>query len=123
MWRMDAGQGVSMQIHSRINGVPIKAALVSMLQRGPIPANMASDETSWPGKRIQRQGRRQKYRDPRIKICWERFLQSNKFNGRSFGCPAVPNSDVKEVIEDMKGGILFLHISPYKKIPDWFENT
>ena len=43
------------------------------------------------------------------------FLQSNKFNGRSFGCPAVPNADVKEVIEDMKGGSCFFIYHPTKK--------
>ena len=43
------------------------------------------------------------------------FLQSNKFNGRSFGCPAVPNEDVKEVIEDMKGGSCFFIYHPTKK--------
>lgn len=43
------------------------------------------------------------------------FLQTNKFNGRSFGCPAVPNEDVKEVIEDMKGGSCFFIYHPTKK--------
>jgi L,D-transpeptidase catalytic domain len=43
------------------------------------------------------------------------YLQSNKFNGRSFGCPAVPNADVKEVIEDMKGGSCFFIYHPTKK--------
>ncbi len=49
------------------------------------------------------------------KYVGERFLQSNRFNGRSFGCPAIPNSDVKEVIEDMKGGTCFFIYHPTKK--------
>jgi hypothetical protein len=43
------------------------------------------------------------------------YLQSNKFNGRSFGCPAIPKEDVKEVIEDMKGGSCFFIYHPTKK--------
>jgi len=45
----------------------------------------------------------------------EDYIRSNKFNGRSFGCPAIPNSDVKEVIEDMKGGSCFFIYHPTKK--------
>jgi hypothetical protein len=48
------------------------------------------------------------------KYVGEKFLQSNRFNGRSFGCPAIPNSDVKEVIEDMKGGTCFFIYHPTK---------
>ncbi len=29
------------------------------------------------------------------KYVGEQFIQSNKFNGRSFGCPAVPNRRCK----------------------------
>ena len=57
------------------------------------------------------------------KYVGEEFLQSNKFNGRSFGCPAVPNADVKEVIEDMKGGSCFFIYHPTKKYLTGFKNT
>ena len=51
-----------------------------------------------------------------VRNMWETdFLKSNKFNGRSFGCPAIPNADVKEVIEDMKGGSCFFIYHPTKK--------
>ena len=43
------------------------------------------------------------------------FLKSNKFNGRSFGCPAIPKADVNEVIEDMKGGSCFFIYNKKKK--------
>jgi hypothetical protein len=49
------------------------------------------------------------------KYVGEGYLQSNKYNGRSFGCPAIPNADVKEVIEDMKGGTCFFIYHPTKK--------
>ena len=49
------------------------------------------------------------------KYVGEDFLKSNRFNGRSFGCPAIPNADVKEVIEDMKGGSCFFIYHPTKK--------
>jgi hypothetical protein len=49
------------------------------------------------------------------KYVGEDFLKSNKFNGRSFGCPAIPKADVKEVIEDMKGGSCFFIYHPTKK--------
>jgi hypothetical protein len=49
------------------------------------------------------------------KYVGEGFIQSNKFNGRSFGCPAIPNADVHEVIEDMKGGSCFFIYHPTKK--------
>ena len=51
------------------------------------------------------------------------FCKSNKFNGRSFGCPAIPNADVKEVIEDMKGGSCFFIYHPTKKYLTGFKNT
>jgi hypothetical protein len=43
------------------------------------------------------------------------FLKSNRFSGRSFGCPAVSNADVKEVIECLKGGSCFFIYHPTKK--------
>ncbi len=49
------------------------------------------------------------------KYVGEGFIQSNRFNGRSFGCPAIPNVDVKEVIEDMKDGSCFFIYHPTKK--------
>lgn len=49
------------------------------------------------------------------KYVGEDFLKSNKFSGRSFGCPAIPKADVKEVIEDMKGGSCFFIYHPTKK--------
>jgi hypothetical protein len=49
------------------------------------------------------------------KYVGEKYIQSNKFNGRSFGCPAIPNEDVKEVVEDMKGGSCFFIYHPTKK--------
>ena len=49
------------------------------------------------------------------KYVGEGFLKSNKFNGRSFGCPAIPKADVEEVIEDMKGGSCFFIYHPTKK--------
>jgi hypothetical protein len=49
------------------------------------------------------------------KYVGEEFIKSNKFNGRSFGCPAIPNADVKDVIEDVKGGSCFFIYHPTKK--------
>jgi len=57
------------------------------------------------------------------KYVGEEFIKSNKFNGRSFGCPAVPNADVKDVIEDVKGGSCFFIYHPTKKVPARFKNT
>jgi hypothetical protein len=38
------------------------------------------------------------------------FLNMNKFNGRSFGCPAVPSNEIEEVIENIKdGSCLFIY--------------
>jgi hypothetical protein len=48
------------------------------------------------------------------KYVGEGFLKTNKFNGRSFGCPAIPREDVKEVIEDVKGGTCFFIYHPTK---------
>lgn len=49
------------------------------------------------------------------KYVGESFLQSNRVNGRSFGCPAVPISDVSDVIEDIKGGSCLFIYYPAKK--------
>jgi L,D-transpeptidase catalytic domain len=49
------------------------------------------------------------------KYVGEDYIKSNKYNGRSFGCPAIPKADVKEVIEDMKGGSCFFIYHPTKK--------
>ncbi len=43
------------------------------------------------------------------------FIKSNKFNGRSFGCPAVPASDADEVIETIKNGSCLFIYHPTKK--------
>jgi hypothetical protein len=38
------------------------------------------------------------------------YLRSNRFNGRSFGCPAVPEKDTKKIIHTIKGGsCLFIY--------------
>lgn len=38
------------------------------------------------------------------------FIKMNKFNGRSFGCPAVPAKDTKKVINTIKNGsCLFIY--------------
>ncbi len=49
------------------------------------------------------------------KYVGEGFLKSNRFNGRSFGCPAVPVSEVGDVIEDIKGGSCLFIYYPAKK--------
>jgi hypothetical protein len=43
------------------------------------------------------------------------FLRQNKFNGRSFGCPAVPASDIAEVIQTIKNGSCLFIYYPTKK--------
>jgi hypothetical protein len=44
------------------------------------------------------------------KYVGEDFLKSNRINGRSFGCPAVPANEVGDVIENIKGGsCLFIY--------------
>jgi len=43
------------------------------------------------------------------------FLLSNQFNGRSFGCPAVPASESDEVIETIKDGTCLFIYHPTKK--------
>ncbi len=38
------------------------------------------------------------------------YLKSNKFNGRSFGCPAIPAAQTSKVIENIKNGsCLFIY--------------
>ncbi len=38
------------------------------------------------------------------------YLRSNRFNGRSYGCPAVPKKDSQKVIDNIKGGsCLFIY--------------
>jgi hypothetical protein len=38
------------------------------------------------------------------------YLHGNRFNGRSFGCPAVPEKDTKKIIYTIKGGsCLFIY--------------
>ncbi len=43
------------------------------------------------------------------------FLRSNKFNGRSFGCPAVPREQSKKVINAIKHGSCLFIYHPSKK--------
>jgi hypothetical protein len=43
------------------------------------------------------------------------FIKMNKFNGRSFGCPAVPSSDVNDVIDAIKDGTCLFIYYPTKK--------
>jgi len=43
------------------------------------------------------------------------FLQDNPFNGRSFGCPAVPFDDCDNVVETIKDGSCFFIYHPSKK--------
>lgn len=45
----------------------------------------------------------------------ENFLKSNQFNGRSFGCPAIPLSQVDDVIADIKDGSCLFIYYPEKK--------
>jgi hypothetical protein len=45
----------------------------------------------------------------------EDFLQSNRVNGRSFGCPAVPSGDVSDLIDEIKGGSCLFIYYPAKK--------
>ena len=44
----------------------------------------------------------------------DRFLRSNKFNGRSFGCPAVPSKVNAKVINTIKNGSCFFIYHPTK---------
>ena len=50
------------------------------------------------------------------------FLNWNKFNGRSFGCPAVPSTEIEEIIQTIKdGSCLFIYYPT--KISDKIEDT
>jgi hypothetical protein len=49
------------------------------------------------------------------KYIGENFLKSNSFNGRSFGCPAVPASKAEDVIDEIKGGSCLFIYYPEKK--------
>ncbi len=43
------------------------------------------------------------------------FLRSNRFNGRSFGCPAIPSGQTTEVINTIKNGSCLFIYHPTKK--------
>jgi L,D-transpeptidase catalytic domain len=43
------------------------------------------------------------------------YLQGNPFNGRSFGCPAVPSNESDAIIETIKDGSCFFIYHPTKK--------
>jgi hypothetical protein len=43
------------------------------------------------------------------------FLSGNPFNGRSFGCPAIPFSETEQVIDSIKGGSCLFIYHPTKK--------
>jgi len=43
------------------------------------------------------------------------YLNTNKFMGRSYGCPAVPESECAEVIDLIKNGTCFFIYHPTKK--------
>lgn len=43
------------------------------------------------------------------------FLQGNAFNGRSYGCPAIPFSETEQVIDSIKGGSCLFIYHPTKK--------
>jgi hypothetical protein len=43
------------------------------------------------------------------------FLNWNKFNGRSFGCPAVPSNEIEEIIDTIKDGSCLFIYHPTKK--------
>ncbi len=45
----------------------------------------------------------------------EDFIRSNRFMGRSFGCPAIPEAQVKPVIDVIKNGSCFFIYYPTKK--------
>lgn len=45
----------------------------------------------------------------------DRFLRNQKFCGRSFGCPAVPQNQISQVIQSIKNGTCFFIYHPTKK--------
>lgn len=48
------------------------------------------------------------------------FLKRNPFNGRSFGCPAIPAKETKQIIQTIKGGSVFFIYHPTK---DYLERS
>lgn len=49
------------------------------------------------------------------KYVGEDYLKTNRINGRSFGCPAIPLNDVNDVIDNIKGGSCLFIFYPAKK--------
>ncbi len=49
------------------------------------------------------------------KYVGEDYLKTNRINGRSFGCPAIPLNDVDDVIDNIKGGSCLFIFYPAKK--------
>jgi L,D-transpeptidase-like protein len=45
----------------------------------------------------------------------DEYLNTNKFMGRSYGCPAVPKDDCAEIIDLIKNGSCFFIYHPTKK--------
>lgn len=45
----------------------------------------------------------------------DEYLNSNKFMGRSYGCPAVPENECAEIIDLIKNGTCFFIYHPTKK--------
>jgi L,D-transpeptidase catalytic domain len=45
----------------------------------------------------------------------DKFVASNKFNGRSFGCPAVPDREITQVINTIKNGTCLFIYHPTKQ--------
>ena len=43
------------------------------------------------------------------------FIKYNKFNGRSFGCPAIPARETKKIIQTIKNGTCLFIYHPNKK--------
>ncbi len=57
------------------------------------------------------------------KYVGEDYLKTNRINGRSFGCPAIPLDDVDDVIDNIKGGSCLFIYHPTKKYLHRFEDT
>ncbi|MBS1597136.1 MAG: murein L,D-transpeptidase catalytic domain family protein [Bacteroidetes bacterium] len=49
------------------------------------------------------------------KYVGEDFIRYNRFNGRSFGCPAVPSDEAEDIIETIKDGTCLFVYFPAKK--------
>jgi L,D-transpeptidase-like protein len=45
----------------------------------------------------------------------EEYLQTNKFMGRSYGCPAVPRDECSEIIDLIKDGTCLFIYHPTKR--------